>query len=210
MTAPDNTSFRLNVLARSNSPAGYVIGTQKSGAGSTATFDTTERYAGDTVFLVGKYDFTVSPNVASLWINPDSTSFGAASEPVTGFIFATNGTDGVTIDRFNIRQNAASGASSVPGSIQWDEMRFGFSWAVVTPPAPLEFVELTDFAKLGNGTFRFAYLNSAAEAYTVFASTNLIDWISIGTATQVSPGWFEFTDAEAANIEQRFYQLRAP
>jgi hypothetical protein len=44
----------------------------------------------------------------------------------------------------------------------------------------------------------------------VFASTNLIDWISIGTATQVLPGWFQFTDTEAANIEQRFYQLRAP
>src|SRR5258706_6392596 len=108
LTATDNTSFRLQVVVKSNSPSGYVIGTQKSGTGATTTYDPTERHAGDTIFLVGKYDFTVSSNAVTLWINPGTTNFGAASEPSIGFISATNGPDGFTIDRFNMTQNAAS------------------------------------------------------------------------------------------------------
>lgn len=195
---------------KSNSPSGYVIGTQKSGTGAAPTFDTTEHHAGDTIFVVGKYDFTVVPNAVTLWIDPGSAAFGAVSEPDTGFISATSGTDGFTIDRFNMRQNAITGSSSVPAAIQWDELRFGFSWAVVTPTAPAWTVKLTDFAKLANGTFQFAYSNSDGRTYSVFASTNLVDWKSIGTATQTSPGWFQFTDLEATNIPHRFYQLRSP
>src|SRR5205085_1045687 len=118
------------------SPSGFIFGTQKSGTGATATFDATERHAGDTFFLVGKYDFTAAPNAVALWINPNASSFGAASEPA-GFLAATTGTDGFTIDRFNMRQNVSSGSSSVPASTQWDELRFGFSWADVTPVAML-------------------------------------------------------------------------
>src|SRR5258706_1517305 len=110
LCATDNTSFRLQVLVKSNSPPGFVFGTQKSGTGATATFDTTARHAGDTFFLVGKYDFTATPNAIALWINPNAATLGAASEP-SGFIAATTGSDGLTIDRFKIRQNAASGFS---------------------------------------------------------------------------------------------------
>jgi hypothetical protein len=38
------------------------------------------------------------------------------------------------IDRFNMRQNTAA---SVPVNIQWDELRFGRSWASVTPAGAL-------------------------------------------------------------------------
>lgn len=132
LTATDNTSFRLAVMVRSNSASGYVFGVQKGGTGATATFDTTEYHEGDTVFLVGKYDFTTSPNPASLWIDPDASTFGAASDPIA-LISATTGTDGLTIDRFNMRQNTAA---SVPAGMQWDELRFGTTWADVTPMVP--------------------------------------------------------------------------
>ena len=207
LTATDNTSFRLQVVVKSNSPAGYVIGTQKSGTGATTTYDATERHAGDTIFVVGKYDFTVSSNAVTLWINPGTTNFGVASEPSTGFISATNGTDGFTIDRFNMRQNAATGSFSVPASIQWDELRFGLTWASVTPPAPPAL--LTNLKKLGNGAFQFGYANNGL-SYSVYASTNLINWASIGAATQISPGLYQFTDTNAINFPHRFYQLRSP
>ena len=209
LTATDNTSFRLQVLVKSNSPNGYVIGTQKSGTGATPTFDTIERHAGETIFVVGKYDFTVGPNVVSLWINPIWTTFGTSLEPDTGFITATTGLDGFTIDRFNMRQNTATGSSSVPAAMQWDELRFGRTWADVTPagPAP-EPVTLIGFVKLTNGTFQFAYSNDNSQIYNVFASTNLVNWQSIGAATQTSFGFFQFTDLEATNFQHRFYQLR--
>ncbi|MEY2429733.1 MAG: hypothetical protein QOJ40_2618, partial [Verrucomicrobiota bacterium] len=127
LVATDSTSFRLSVIVQSNSPSGYIIGVQKSGTGAAITFDPREFHAGDTIFLVGKYDFTASPNEASLWINPDPATL--ASEPSGGFISATTGADGFTIDRFNMRQNTAV---SVPAAMQWDELRVGFSWVAVT------------------------------------------------------------------------------
>ena len=130
LTANDNSGFRLQIMVKSNSASGYVFGVQKGGSGATATYDTTEYHAGDTVFLVGQYDFTVSPNSVSLWINPSSSTFGY-SPPASGFISANTGPDGYTIDRFNFRQNTAA---SVPAAMQWDELRVSASWSDVTPP----------------------------------------------------------------------------
>jgi hypothetical protein len=204
LTATDSAAFRLSVLVKSNTASGYVIGVQKGGTGVTATFDTTEYQAGNTVFLVGKYDYTMSPNIVSLWINPGPSTFGAALEPTNGFVFATTGTDGFTIDRFNIRQNTAA---SVPAAMQWDELRIGGSWADVTPPpSPL----LIDVKKLGDGAFQFTYTNGSARSYSVYASTNLIDWSAIGAATQISSGQYEFTDPNSPEAPHRFYHLRSP
>jgi hypothetical protein len=201
LTAPVNTSHPLQVMVKSSSPSGYLFGVQK--AGGSPTLDAVERPAGDTVFLVGKYDFTASPNAVSLWINPASAAFGAASEPTTGFISQTSGTDGLTIDRFNMRQNTAV---SVPAAMQWDELRVGLTWASVTPLPSL----LTNLARLPNGAFQFAYPNSSGQNCSVHASTNLTDWPAIGTATQTSPGFYQFTDSAATNYPRRFYQLRWP
>jgi hypothetical protein len=132
---------------------------------------------------------------------------GVVAEPGTGFIRATNGTDGFTIDRFNMRQNAATGSSSVPASIQWDELRFGLTWASVTPPAPPAM--LTNLKRLGNGAFQFGYTNNGL-SYSVYASTNLIQWGSIGAATQSLFGLYQFTDTNATKYPRRFYQLRSP
>jgi hypothetical protein len=69
---------------------------------------------------------------------------------------------------------------------------------------------LTGLSQLADGSFRFAYTNTSAQGYSVHASTNLIDWTSIGSATPVSPGWYQFADASATNYPRRFYQLRSP
>lgn len=203
LTATDNVSFRLAVIARS-APAGYMIGVQKGGTGATATFGTTEHQPGETVFLVGKYDFTASPNAVSLWVNPSPSSFGAIADPPDGFISASTGVDGFAIDRFNMRQNTAT---SVPAAMQWDELRIGRTWADVTsPPLPI----LGDLQKLGNGAFQFSYANRSARSYSVYASTNLADWVPIGAAVEISPGIYQFTDPAATDYPQRFYQLRSP
>jgi Immunoglobulin I-set domain len=202
LTAPDSTSFRLAVLVRS-APGGYQIGVQKGGTGVTATFDITERHAGETVLFVGKYDFTLVPNPVSLWINPDPSTFGAATEPTSGFIMATTGSDGLGIDRFNMRQNTTT---SVPAAMQWDELRIGDTWAAVTPPPP---PVLTSIG-LNGGAFQFGYTNGSGRTYSIYTSTNLSDWTSIGAATQISPGLYQFTDPSATNIPHRFYQLRSP
>lgn len=205
LTPTDNTTFRHQVMIKSNSPSGYLVGVQKGGTGATSTYDPTEHHAGETFFLVGKYDFTTSPNSALLWINPSSATFGLASEPATGFIAATTGADGYTIDRFNMRQNTAT---SVPAAMQWDELRIGTSWAAVTPLPPPVPTTLTSLRRLGNGAFQFAYTNPAAQTGSVYASTNLLTWLPVGVATQISSGLYQFTDGTATNYPERFYKLR--
>ena len=199
-TAPDNTSFRLAVMVRSNTPSTYQIGVQKGGTGATATFAGDNRVSGETVFLVGKYDFGSAPNQVYLWVNPAPATFGSATEPSAGFITAATGTDGFGIDRFNFRQNTAQ---SVPAAMQWDELRVGLNWSSVTPPqAPV----LLD-ATVIEGIFQFTYTNASGQTYTVFGSTNLTDWLPIGAALEVSAGLYQFSDPA---LEDRFYQLRSP
>jgi hypothetical protein len=202
LTAPDSTTFRLQIMVKSNSPSGYVLGVRKGGTGVTDTFDTTEYHAGDTIFLVGKFDFGISPNAASLWINPNASTFGAPSAPTNGFISATTGTDGAAIDRFNFRQNVASGANSVPASMQWDELRVGTNWAMVTPPfvpVRISFVEL-----LPDGRFRFQ-VSAAPGNLSIEASTNLINWIEIANLSSAY-GLFEYI--EPVDLGRRFFRAR--
>ena len=89
--------------------------------------------------------------------------------------------------------------------MQWDELRVGTTWAAVTPP-PGAF--LTNVKKLGNGAFQFAYTNTSALSNNVYASSNLVIWTSVGVATQISSGVFQFTDPSATNYSRRFYKLR--
>ena len=66
-----------------------------------------------------------------------------------------------------------------------------------------------NFVRLPNGTIQFAYTNSTAVNYNVYASTNLLSWTALGQATQTSPGFYQFNDVLATNYQQRFYQLRS-
>jgi hypothetical protein len=196
-------------MAKSNSPSGYVIGVRKSGTGVTDTFDATEYHAGDTVFLAGKFDFATSPNTASLWINPSGSTFGGASAPLSGFISATTGTDtnasGVVfaIDRFNFRQNVASGANSVPAAMQWDELRVGTNWASVTPPYLPVRVTLADL--LPDGRFRFQ-VSAAPGNLSIEASTNLVDWSEVANLSSAY-GLFEYIEPQ--DFARRFFRAKS-
>ncbi|HXE41397.1 MAG TPA: hypothetical protein VN516_00125, partial [Candidatus Baltobacteraceae bacterium] len=53
-----------------------------------------------------------------------------------------------------------------------------------------------------NGEFRFHISGVTGFNYTVQASTNLVDWMSL--MTNVSP--FDFTDWNATNYQRRFYR----
>ena len=206
-TTTNNTSFRLQVMVKSNTPSTYVFGVQKGGTGASTVLDTTPYNIGDTVLLVGKYDFTVTPNTATLWINPAATTFGAVSDPATGFITATSGLDfNLTnvIDRFNFRQNTAV---TVPAAMHWDELRVGTSWRDVTPAAS---VTLTNLVRLNDGTFQFGYTGTSGQAVNVYASDDLATWTSIGSPTEVTPGVYQFSDTSASSYTNRFYELRLP
>ncbi len=68
--------------------------------------------------------------------------------------------------------------------------------------------------RLSGGAFQFNYTNTPGVAGTVLAATNLTmssnNWNAVGTAMEISPGQFQFTDPQPANGGQRFYRVSSP
>ncbi len=58
-----------------------------------------------------------------------------------------------------------------------------------------------------NGSFQFSLNGNAASAYDIQASTNLFDWVTIGTNSPFT-GSVNFMDTNAANSSRRFYRAR--
>ena len=73
---------------------------------------------------------------------------------------------------------------------------------------------LTNLSKVPGGSFQFSFLHTSGSTNTVFATTNVglafSNWTPLGTATEVSPGHFQFADPQATNRPQRFYRVRSP
>lgn len=78
------------------------------------------------------------------------------------------------------------------------------------PPPPV----LTGAGVVSNGLLRFNFTNSTPINFTVLAATNVTlptsNWTVLGPATVLSPGVYQFTDAQATNFPQRYYQVRSP
>lgn len=193
------SNFRLAVMVKSNSPTSYVLGVQKGGTGVTPAFDTTAYRAGETVLLVGRYDFEVTPNTVSLWINPALSFLGSNAPPPNGFITTNTGTDGFIIDRFNIRQNTAA---SVPAAMQWDELRVGPTWASVTPRRLVRF----DSATMISGNQIRLRGSSDVGSVTIEAATNFTTWVVLTNFSNTN-GAFEFIHP-LGNAPERYYRAR--
>jgi len=72
---------------------------------------------------------------------------------------------------------------------------------------------LTNPTRLAGGAFRFSFAYTPGAGTTVFRTTNLalpfVDWATLGSATEVSSGQFQFTDTQT-NLNERFYRVRSP
>jgi hypothetical protein len=78
-------------------------------------------------------------------------------------------------------------------------------------------VTLTSEAVLPDGSFQFAFTNASASgaSFTVVGATDLSlpisSWQVLGSAVEIAPGSFQFTDAQAATLNnQHFYAVRSP
>ncbi len=60
------------------------------------------------------------------------------------------------------------------------------------------------------GKFKVKFAAAPGRAYLVQASTNLTDWITVGVATELGTGAFEFEDTEADKFAGRFYRVATP
>jgi hypothetical protein len=73
---------------------------------------------------------------------------------------------------------------------------------------------LPNAAKLLGGSFQLRFTSTPGGSWIAMAATNLSlqssNWTTLGTVPEVSPGQFQFTDAQATNYPQRFYRVRSP
>jgi hypothetical protein len=140
------------VWVRSDGAGGFNLGLQKGGKGPAygpVAWDTVRHTTSETLFLAGSYSLQGTAgnsggidDEADLWINPESSAFGAATAP-TPNLSATE-TDGDPND-FDLQRIASfmllDNADNEPTG-QIDDLRIGLEWADVTPAAAISSFEL--------------------------------------------------------------------
>ncbi len=175
------TTFPLKINILGNGAGGYQIGLYK-GAGTTGngTLDTTHNFApGETVFVVARYGFHagVNADTCDLWLNPDPATFGAATPPAATIANVGAGTSQSSwsyIDRFFWRWVSAGYVRRVA-----DELRVGFSWAGVTPPAPPSLA-----AQLSGGQVIVSWSTNQSTGFVLQSNPSVEDsggWEPVGT-----------------------------
>ena len=73
-----------------------------------------------------------------------------------------------------------------------------------------EFIPVHFLIRGPTGNVRVEYVLQPKRIYNVQSSTNLLEWINIGSATSATNGGFEFKDLNAGGFPQRFYRITPP
>ena len=136
----------------------FNIGIRK--ATGTPTWDSTVFSITDPnpIFVVASLQFNTgnsTDDVASMWLNPSSSTFGNPSAPFTALTHTgVNDTGPIASLVFFRRATAANQAADMFS----DEIRVGTTWADVTPPIPepasMALATIGGFALLGLRAFR--------------------------------------------------------
>ena len=57
---------------------------------------------------------------------------------------------------------------------------------------------------------RMVFEGQSGISYEIQASTNIIDWITLGPAMEIGDGLFEYTDSDTVDKPARFYRVVGP
>jgi hypothetical protein len=75
-------------------------------------------------------------------------------------------------------------------------------------------VRLTDVRNVAGSIVQFSFTCIPGTNFNVLSTTNLTvqltNWVILGNATEVFPGYYQFADTKATNCSQRFYRVRLP
>ena len=86
--------------------------------------------------------------------------------------------------------------------------------AILRLVPPVTTIVLINPATLPGGAFQFSFTNVSGAVFTALVTTNLSlsssNWTTLGAATEISDGHFQFTDPQATNYTRRFYRVRSP
>ncbi len=98
--------------------------------GSTAHFESSATALNTTVLIVARYTFhPAASDIVDLWVDPSSSSYGAASAPVSDESVANTSYHLPYIANFTISYNNGDATFGE----KWDEVRIGTNWAQAVP-----------------------------------------------------------------------------
>jgi hypothetical protein len=136
---PTVVTTALMMRSIAGDSGGFNLGVRK-GTGTPA-WSPTAFHLNDLIFVVGSYTFntgSTTDDVASMWLDPDASTFGLGSAPATTLTHtgvADVNAPGIASLVFWRRGNA--NLTLEPTTLFADEIRVGTTWADVTPvPEP--------------------------------------------------------------------------
>ena len=77
---------------------------------------------------------------------------------------------------------------------------------VPTLPRPI----LTNALINASGKFQFGFTGVTTTNYSVYVSTNLMNWSAVGTASEISAGVFRYIDPQPRTNAVRYYRVHSP
>jgi hypothetical protein len=93
----------------------------------------------------------------------------------------------------------------------WGPIFMADNMTVTSAPPP---VVLANAAMTVAGAFQFDFTNAPGGGFTVWASSDpalsVTNWAILGSATEISPGQYQFADLQATNHPRRFYRVSSP
>jgi hypothetical protein len=78
-----------------------------------------------------------------------------------------------------------------------------FEFVPLGPPPP---AQLGPVSRQAGGSVKFSVQTQPDWHYTIFASSNLLDWLDIGTVLATNSS-FQFTDTNPVSANGRFYRV---
>jgi len=115
----------------------YDLGIRASTTAANTTYWTADLTPGTTYFVVVQWTEGATPGtggLSSLWLNPNSATFGAPVAPTPdGSTVGTYSTSGSVDHTDSLILGAGIAAGADPSQTIVDEIRVGTSWATVTP-----------------------------------------------------------------------------
>jgi hypothetical protein len=191
--------------------SGFNVGIKGASGGSV--FDTNVYNVGQTVFVVGSY--TINPastndDTASLWINPDRSTFGSANMPAATLNTVSGGDIGSeSIASFVFFRRGSGNGGLEPAAMTADELRIGTNWASVTPPQVISFIP-TLAATISSNNVILSWSTNAVgfNLYSTPAVSSASTWTAVSAPFGVVGTNYVVTNSAAGG--NQFYRLSNP
>ena len=226
------------VVEDNGSGTGFYIGIMKGGQNGNNTSGnqagiawvggvTGSNPAGSTLFsynttllIVGSYNFLgttksgqtafADDDTASLWVNPDTSTFGGTSAPggnVTANATSASKFDLSNIASFDLIQTDGSG--NTPPNGEMDDLRVGYSWADVTPndAPPNPYIVWADEYGLTNSTLADMDYDADGDGmnnlleYALGGNPNVKDAAAVMPRWAVSGHWLDYIFNRRTNYD---------